>query len=85
MMHDTAGEVSMSKSFFWPMFKTAWDKAFNKSNIQSAFRKLGIWPTDGSQIIKTITRLSLGSPEKTSALRTLKTSKAIRRFQLAYD
>jgi hypothetical protein len=77
MMHNTIGEVSMSKSFFWPMFKTAWDKAFNESNIQSAFRKSGIWPTDGSQIIKTITCPSLSSPEKTSALRTPKTSKAI--------
>jgi hypothetical protein len=67
------------------MFKKAWDKAFTEGNIQSAFCKSGIWPVDGSHIIKTITRPTLTSPEKSSGLRTPKTSKAIQRFQLAYE
>jgi len=33
MMNETAGEVVMSKGFFWPMFKRAWDKAFTENNI----------------------------------------------------
>jgi hypothetical protein len=75
----------MTKELFWPRFKIAFNKAFTKENIQSAFRKSGIWLIDGSVIIKTITRPTLSSPEKTQELRTPKTSKVIRRFQLAYD
>lgn len=85
MMNESAGHVSMSKSFFWPMFKRAWDKAFTEDNIQSAFRKSGIWPTDGSHIIKTITRPTITTLQKTASLRTPKTAKAIRRFHIAYD
>lgn len=85
MMNQSSGHVSMSKSFFWPMFKRSWDKAFTEDNIQSAFRKSGIWPIDGSDILKTITRPTIISPQKTAGLRTPKTAKAIRRFHAAYD
>ena len=67
------------------MFKRAWDKAFTKKNIQSAFRKSGIWPTDSSHIIKTITRPVVKSPEKSAGLRTPKSTKSIRRFYAIYD
>jgi hypothetical protein len=85
LMDETMGTIGMTKGLFWPRFKIAFDKAFTEENIQSAFRKSGIWPTDGSTVIKTISRPTLSSPEKTQGLRTPKTSKAIRRFQLAYD
>jgi hypothetical protein len=85
LMDESMGTIGMSKGLFWPRFKIAFDKAFTEENIQSAFRKSGIWPTDGSTVIKTISRPTLSSPEKTRGLRTPKTSKAIRRFQLAYD
>ena len=60
-MNDSAGTDSMSKSFFLPLFKVAWDKAFTESNIQSAFRKAGIWPTDGIHIITAIARPVISS------------------------
>jgi DDE superfamily endonuclease len=85
LMNESGGHVTMTKSFFWPMFKRAWDKAFTEKNIQSAFCKSGIWPTDGSYIIKTITRPVAVSPEKSASLRTPKSAKAIRRFYAAYD
>jgi hypothetical protein len=76
----------MSKGFFWPMFKRAWDKSFTEKNIKSAFAKAGIWPTDGKEIIQRITRPSITLHERTpGALKTPKSSKAIRRFQAAYD
>ena len=65
-MNQSGGHVSMSKGFFWPKFKRSWDKAFTESNIQSAFRKSGIWPTDGTDVLKTITRPTLASPKKTT-------------------
>jgi len=85
MMNESGRLVGMSKSFFWPKFKRSWDKAFTEKNIQSAFCKSGIWPTDGSLIIKTITRPTLASPEKPSGLRPPRSAKAIRRFYQAYD
>ncbi len=85
MMNESGGHVVMSKSFFWPMFKRSWDKAFTEKNIQSAFHKSGIWPTDSSHIIKTITRPTITSPEKQDSLRSPKSAKAIRRFYAAYD
>ena len=85
MMNESGGHISMTKSFFWPKFKRSWDRAFTEKNIQSAFRKSGIWPTNGSLIIKTITRPALASPEKPSGLRPPRSAKAIRRFYQAYD
>ena len=64
IMNDSAGTISMTKSFFWPLFKRAWDKAFTEANIQSAFRKAGIWPTDGIHIIKAIAHPIISSPIK---------------------
>jgi hypothetical protein len=84
-MNQTLGEIGITKGLFWPIFKRAFDKAFTENNIQSAFRKSGIWPTNGSNIIKTITRPTLSSTKKTQELRTPKSSKAIRRFQATYD
>src|SRR6266498_4522136 len=76
----------MSKSLFWPMFKRAWDKAFIEDNIQSAFQKSGIWPVDSTYIIKSITRPTITLDERSlSALRTPKSSKAIRRFYAVYN
>jgi hypothetical protein len=85
LMNDSLGHVSMSKSFFWPVFKKAWDQAFTVQNIEHAFQKTGIWPTDGSRVLKIITRPTTSTPQKTSGLRTPKTAKAIRRFHVAYD
>jgi hypothetical protein len=85
LIDETIGIIGMTKGLFWPRFKIVFDKAFTEENIQSAFRKSGIWPTDGSTVIKTISHPILSSPEKTQGLHMPKTSKAIRRFQLAYD
>ena len=67
------------------MFKRAWDKFFTEENIQLAFRKSSIWPTNGSNIIKKITHPTLTSPQKTNGLRSPKSAKAIRHFQIVYE
>jgi hypothetical protein len=81
LMHDSGGAVSMSKRFFWPLFKRAWDKAFTEENIQSAFRKAGIWPTNGVQVLSAIQRPIIASPVKPPGiLKAPRSSKSIRRF-----
>ena len=86
MMNDSAGTISMSKSFFWPMFKRAWDKAFTKDNIQSAFCKAGIWPTNGIHIIKAIAHPVITSPEKPAGiLKAPWSAKSIHQFKATYE
>ena len=81
ILDESAGTIAMSKSFFWPIFKVAFDKAFTEKNIQSAFRKAGIWPTNGINIVKSITRLVVSSPPKApSVFKAPRSSKYIRRF-----
>ena len=84
-MNNSIGHMSMSKRLFWPMFKRSWDKAFTEKNIQSAFHKSGIWPTDGTNVIKTITRPVTTSLQKSTNLCTPRSTKSIRRFHAAYD
>ena len=86
IMNDSVGMISMTKSFFWPLFKRAWDKAFTEANIQSAFHKAGIWPTDSIHIIKAIARPIISSPIKAPGiLKAPRSAKSIRYFRIAYE
>ena len=38
------------------MFKKAWDISFTKENIQSVFRKPGVQPVDGTEIIAKVSK-----------------------------
>jgi len=86
LMQDSGGTVSMSKSFFWPLFKRAWDQAFTEENIQSAFRKTGIWPINGVQVVEAVKRPVIVLPVKAPGiLKPPRSSKSIRRFQMVYE
>jgi spore maturation protein CgeB len=39
IMNESEGRVSMSKSFFWPMFKRSWDKTFTEKISRVRFVK----------------------------------------------
>lgn len=86
VMHNSGGMVFMSKRFFWPLFKRAWDKAFTEKNIQGAFRKAGIWPTNGIQVIAVIQRPIIVSPvQEPGELKTSRLAKSLRRFKTTYE
>jgi Skp family chaperone for outer membrane proteins len=72
---------------FWPMFKRAWEASFIPKNIESAWRKTGIWPFQPSVILNTIKRRPC-TPTNTKTdrddLKTPTTTKAVRKFQKAY-
>jgi hypothetical protein len=84
-MEDGESRVSMSKNFFWKMFKAAWNKSFTEDNIQHAFAKPGIWPIAPDQMLS---RIAIPVPEPSlkpiQEVRTPKSSKAIRHFHLAW-
>lgn len=50
----TQGFSSVNKALFWRLFWPAWDKALNKHNIKSGFRKTGICPLDPQVVIAKI-------------------------------
>ena len=56
LLDNGLGKVHMSKRFFYKMFKKAWDVSFTEENIQSAFRKPGVWPVDGTEMIAKVTK-----------------------------
>jgi hypothetical protein len=52
----SGGLTSISKRFFYSLFKTTWENSFITSNIQGIFSKPGIWPINGIRVIAQITR-----------------------------
>jgi hypothetical protein len=77
----------MSKRLFWRLFKLAFEKAFTKKNINSAFEKAGIWLFNPDQVLGQLQqrrsiRLSLiSSPNH---LGTPKSCRTVRRVHKAY-
>jgi hypothetical protein len=89
-MHQSLGMVSMTKRFFYPLFREAFRTAFTQKNILSAFEKPGIYPFNPSKVLD-----KLKSPEvpeapvpvpvsEPSQLQTPKSCRAVRRVQKAY-
>lgn len=86
LMHSSLGYVSMSKRLFYPMFRDAWNEAFNETNVLKAFAKTGIWPQDPSKVLDTIRKPLPATPTKlcSGQIKTPQTAKAIRRAHQAY-
>jgi hypothetical protein len=51
LMFNSLGMVLMTKQFFYPLFRAAFNKAFTQKNIQNAFEKTGIWPHDPEKVL----------------------------------
>ena len=83
------GRVSMSKRFFYKFFKRAWDASFTKENIQSVFRKPGVWPVDGKEMIAKVSKPDVVfDPAPYNPSNTPKTpldSRALRQARLAMN
>jgi len=82
--------TTMKKRHFLPLFRTAWQTAFTEGNIQRAFEKPGIWPYNPALVLKVITRPITppqaleDAPALPQALRTPRSPKSIRHFQVDY-
>ena len=85
LMFNSLNMVGMSKRSFWGIFIIAWRKAFNTQNIESAFRKTGIFPYNPQLILDVITKpSSIESSESTSPIKTPMTSRSTRRMHKLY-
>ena len=77
LMAKSAGLTSMSKRFFFSMFKRSWDKAFTEVNIQHAFQKPGIWPVNGAEVIARVQRPTPKPEVHSYNIKTPKSNKAL--------
>ncbi len=58
-MHKSLGMVSMTKGFFYPLFRDAYRAFFTKKNILHAFKKPGIFPVDPEKVLGKLKRLEI--------------------------
>jgi hypothetical protein len=56
MTSRSLGLVNMGKALFYGLFKPVFKRALSKSNILSAFKKSGIYPTVPSEVTVKIER-----------------------------
>jgi hypothetical protein len=50
-MFSSTGLVSITKQFFYTLFKLAFEKAFTKKNIINTFEKTRIYPLNPEQVL----------------------------------
>jgi hypothetical protein len=53
-MHDSLAWFTMSKRYFWSIFKAAWEDSFTSTNILHTFEKTDIFPINSSKILTII-------------------------------
>ena len=86
LMHKSLGMVSMTKRFFYPLFRDAYRASFTKKNILHAFEKPGIFPVDPEKVLGKLKRIEVpkGPDLPVDQLQTPKSCRAVRRVQKAY-
>jgi hypothetical protein len=80
LMHKSLGMVSMTKRFFYPLFRNAYRASFTKKNILHAFEKPGIFPVDLKKVLGKLKRLEVpnGPDLPVTQLQTPKSCRAVR-------
>lgn len=85
LMFNSYGIVGMSKRQFWSCFLPAWKASFTEKNIESAFRKTGIFPYNPALVLDVITiPAPIEAPIASGTLKMPLTCRAVRRMQRAY-
>ena len=74
--------VSMTKRVFWSIFWPAWKQTFTLKNIESEFKKTGIFPYNPSLILDKITKKP--KTETSTTPETLMSCRAVRRVYRIY-
>jgi hypothetical protein len=86
LMHKGLGMVSMTKRFFYPLFRDAYWASFTKKNILHAFEKPGIFPVDPEKVLGKLKCPKVPKEPDLLAnqLQTSKSCQAVRWVQKAY-
>ena len=82
LLFNSLGIMSISKRAFFKVFWPAWQQAFSVENIESGFRRTGIWPCNSAIMLAT---LKIPEPPTTNKLiKTPVTCRTARRVQKIY-
>jgi hypothetical protein len=81
LMYNGEGHVQVTKRLFWPLFRDAWKLSFTTSNIESGWRKTGLWPFNPPLILDTIKRPVTPTSNQQTEIKNPTTVKGLRRFQ----
>ena len=80
LLFEGQGLVRMTKRDFWRLFRPAWEKAFSKKNISSAFEAAGVEPFNPSRVLAAIKRNIIPPlPNTPGPSKTPGSSRALRR------
>lgn len=83
---NSLGASYISKRTFWSVFRPAWHKAFSKKNIESAWRKTGLFPFNPQLVLNIITKPPKNCFNSSSGLiKTPMTNRAVRHIHRAYQ
>ena len=85
-MHKGLGMVTITKRFFYPLFRNAYRASFTEKNILHAFEKPGIFPVDPEKVLGKLKYPNVPKEPDLLAnqLQTPKSCRAVRRVQKAY-
>ena len=86
LMHKSLGMVSMTKRFFYPLFRDAYRASFTKKNILHAFKKPGIFPVDSEKVLGKLKHSEVlkGPDLPADQFQTPKSCQDVRQVQKAY-
>jgi hypothetical protein len=70
-LYKSRGITRMSKRYFYELFWPAYQQAFTKANIESGWRKTGLYPLDPEVILNQVKRIEARPPSNTSSNSTI--------------
>ena len=76
LVSNSFGLIGMSKRVFWRLFWPAWKEAFRPDNIESAWKKTGLFPLRPGAVLNVITKPELPAAVSAS-LKTPISSRAV--------
>src|SRR4051812_20598259 len=82
---ETGLATSISKHFFFKIYKTAFDKSFTKETIQRAFEKSGLWPVNCKVWTKRFDKLFKSKSKSTNESKTSSNAPQVRAFRKVFE
>jgi hypothetical protein len=81
VVFNSLGAMKLSKRSFWGIFLPAWEEAMSPANVQSGWRRTGLFPWDPELVIGSVRRPAVKTEVQAPVQKTPMTSKALRRFE----
>jgi hypothetical protein len=70
-MQKSTGIVGISKRYFYELFWPAWQRALTKKNVQSGWKKTGLFPFNPDEVLDQLVISKPRPPSNTSSTSTI--------------